>query len=152
MQAKVERNKETGEFACIVGGRILAKGKSGQAISRLYDMEAAINADFLPQVITDGTGAGRKFLVKIGDFVFAEPSGAIKAYRILDDLEAALGHEVHAQPPASLEMENGSTITASGGEGHFESKGGREVFLGAGLDIGTDFSATHDAEVLGAQE
>ncbi len=92
MKAAVLRDKETGEFACILDGLVLAKGKSGPMVSRAYDMAEAVNAAIdtgnVPQVTTEGRGAERRFGVVWGLAVIADGMSATGAYRILDSLEA----------------------------------------------------------------
>ncbi len=98
MQATVERNKITGEHSCVVGGKTLLIGKTGSSIKRVYDMAEAINLGAIPQVTTQGSGPEREFSVTLGEFVVASGLGAIKAYKELDKLEAALPPVVEIKP------------------------------------------------------
>ncbi len=89
-KATVERNKETGEFSCVVGGKTLLKGKLASKIKRVYDMVDAINMGALPVISSEGRGDKRRFTVTLGDFVFVAGMSAHAGYRELDELGAAL--------------------------------------------------------------
>ncbi len=88
MQATVHRNQ--GEFSCVVNGTVLLKAKKATGIARVHDMVDAINMGAVPEIITDGRGAERRFTVALGEFIVGAGMSAHAAYKELDRLEEAL--------------------------------------------------------------
>lgn len=102
MQATVERNKETGEFSCVVGGKTLLTGKIASKIKRVHDMVDAINMGAIPEIHSDGRGDKRRFTVTLGEFVFVSGMSAHGGYKALDELEEVLAPETVADPQELL--------------------------------------------------
>ncbi len=90
-RAIVVRNKETGEFSCVVGGgTVLLVGKIASKIKRVHDMVDAINSGAMPEIHSEGRGEARRFTVTLGEFVFVSGMSAHGGYKALDELEGVL--------------------------------------------------------------